>query len=98
MATVGTTPVLNEKQRASLLKSCFGNDGLTRDADKRMKAFEKAAKKFNLKIKIEHKGRYEEKVVLMTNFNNYDEVGDYLRNMNIAFGVVDGKISFRTKI
>lgn len=94
MATVGTTPVLTEKKRASVLKSCFGNDGVNRDPKKKMEAFQKAAKKFNLKIKIEYKGHYDEKVVLMTNYDNYDEVGDYLRGMNIAFGTVDGKLSF----
>ena len=91
---IGTTRVLTEKQRDKVLLSCFGNDGRIRDNGKRLVAFQEASKVFNVKLRTVHKGHYDERIELMTNFDNYDEVGDYLRDQNIAFSTVNAKIGF----
>ncbi len=90
----GTTPVLTPSQRDQVMKSIFQNDGMKRTFEARLDAFKKACEKFGLKIKVSRKGTYDERYTLSTNWDNCDDVLDYIQGLGVSIGSVNGKVEF----
>lgn len=88
---VGTTPVLTEKQRNDTLKSCFLHPSTPKS--KKIAAMQAAAKHFGIKIKTSYKGKYDEVLTMMTNWDNYDMVNEWIfKKYGFTLGVCNAKI------
>jgi hypothetical protein len=89
---VGTTPVLTEAQRSKVLESCFLKPSTLKA--KKIEAINAASEFFGIKTKVRHKGKYDEEIVLMTNWENIDTVLDWVyNNYKFSLGSFNGKIN-----
>lgn len=85
-------------EQTNLIAECMGNDGMDRSKTARMNAFKEAAEKFGLKVTRFKPNTYFEEVILHTNYDNYDEVREYISSLGVSVIADCGKLTFKPNI
>ncbi len=89
---------LTIKEQNELIKSIMRNDGMDRTKEGRMNAMKLAAQKFNLKVSRWKKETYFEEVSLNTNYDNCDEVRDFISELGVSVNIVCGKVMYKPNV